>query len=266
MAAPLVTLTTDFGPRSPYVAAMKGAILSVNANVHLIDLTHSLPPQDVGACSFFLRSALPFFPTGTLHVIVVDPGVGTERAVLYVEVQGQRLLVPDNGCWTGLIGPSAKPPLAVRLSERRYWAEEVSATFHGRDIFAPVAGHLSLGLAPDLLGARVASWVDWQLPQPRSSRDALVGEVVFVDDFGNLLTNISGDAWLNCRVRRLLVGDQPVERHVRTYGEAPVGTVVTLVSSMDTLEIAEVQGNASRRLGATVGTPVRVELTEAGPP
>ena len=266
MPAPLVTLTTDFGPRSPYVAAMKGALLSVNAEVHLVDLTHNLPPQDVPACSLFLRLAVPFFPTRTLHVVVVDPGVGTDRAVLYVEANGQRLLVPDNGCWTSLLGPSAKPPLVFRVTERRYWAKEVSATFHGRDIFAPVAGHLSLGLAPDLLGPRVTSWVDWQPPQPRRSRDALDGEVVFVDDFGNLLTNISGEVWRQCRLRRVLVGDRPVERLVRTYGEAPVGTVVALVSSMDTLEVAEVQGNAARRLGATTGTPVRVELSEGSPP
>jgi S-adenosylmethionine hydrolase len=265
MAASLVTLTTDFGARSPYVAAMKGALLLVNAAATLVDLSHSIPPQDLRYCSFFLRSAVPFFPSGTLHVVVVDPGVGTERAVLYVEIGGQRLLVPDNGCWTALTGASEGPSRVVRLTERRYWRADVSATFHGRDIFAPVAGHLSLGLDPERLGPRVATWVDLAWPRPHVSRDALDGEVVFVDDFGNLLTNITAQDLRSRPVRRVTVGGHAVDRLVRTYGEAPAGTVVALVSSADVLEVAEVQGSAAGRLGVTVGTPVRVEIGEAQP-
>src|SRR5438128_2567541 len=116
---PIITLTTDFGADSPYVAAMKGVILGINPRATLVDLSHQIPPQDVRHTAFFLAAALPWFPAGTLHVIVVDPGVGTERALLYVEVGGQRLLVPDNGCWTQL--PQADTATVIRLIERRYW-------------------------------------------------------------------------------------------------------------------------------------------------
>jgi S-adenosyl-L-methionine hydrolase (adenosine-forming) len=260
MTVPLVTLTTDFGPRSPYAAAMKGALLSVNSAVHLVDLSHSLPPQDVRYCNLFLLAAVPFFPAGTLHVVVVDPGVGTERAVLYVEMGGQRLLVPDNGCWTSLLAQALDPPRVIRVVESRWWHSEVSATFHGRDIFAPVAGHLSLGLPPERLGPQVETWIDLQLPRPRITSEALAGEVVMIDDFGNLLTNIADANMRHCTIHGILVGDHRVERLVRAYGEAQPGSVIALISSADTLEVAEVHGSAARRLGATVGTPVRVLL------
>ena len=261
MTVPLVTLTSDFGLRSPYVAAMKGALLSVNSAVHLVDLSHSLPPQDVRWCNLFLLSAVPFFPAGTLHVVVVDPGVGTARDVLYVEIGGQRLLVPDNGCWTSLLAQTPDPPRVIRVANRSLWHAEVSATFHGRDVFAPVAGHLSLGLPPERLGPEVKRWVDLQMAASRVTGDALDGEVVLIDDFGNLLSNIAGEDLRRSRVRGITVGEHRIERLVRTYGEAAPGSVVALISSADTLEIAEVQGSAARRLGATVGTAVRVLLS-----
>jgi S-adenosyl-L-methionine hydrolase (adenosine-forming) len=262
MGAPLITLTTDFGVTSPYVAAMKGAVLTVNPHVQMVDLSHSLPPQDLRSCSFFLRASVPYFPAGTLHVVVVDPGVGTDRAILCVELGLQRLLVPDNGCWTELARTLAKAPAVVTLTERRYWRSEVSTTFHGRDIFASVAGHLSLGVLPYQLGPPATSWVDLALPAPRVAPDLLAGEVLFVDDFGNLLTNLPGDIFLDARecIHEIKVGHHTVTRQVRTYSEASAGEVVILVSSAGTVEVAEVQGSAARRLGAQPGTPVNIRL------
>ncbi len=258
----LITLTTDFGDGSPYVAAMKGVILSVNPDVCLLDLSHRIPPQDIRHAAFFLASALPYFPPHVLHVIVVDPGVGTERAVLYVELGGHRLLVPDNGCWTEMARGVAQPPTVIRLAERRYWRQEVSATFHGRDIFAPVAGHLSLGLDPRQLGPAVNEWVRLGTPAPTHGPDRLAGKVVFVDDFGNLVTNIPGKAFTawHDRTVRITVAGHEVLRRVRTYGEAEPGSVVALVSSSGTLEIAVAHGSAAVRLGAHVGAPVEVQL------
>src|SRR5260370_39152705 len=152
---------------------MKGVILTINPHARLVDLSHQIPPQDLRHAAFFLRSCIPFFPPGVIHVIVVDPGVGTDRALLYVEAEGHRLLVPDNGCWTELARDSGRathsgasgphtpvwPPTVIRLTESKYWRNPVSPTFHGRDILAPVAAHLSLGENPQNLGPRVQQWV-----------------------------------------------------------------------------------------------------------
>jgi S-adenosylmethionine hydrolase len=264
VSEPLITLTTDFGEGSAYVAAMKGVVLSINRRARLLDLSHAIPPQDLRYAAFFLRSALPYFPAGTLHVIVVDPGVGTARAALYVEAAGQRLLVPDNGCWTEFARTAAAPPRVRRLTEARYWRPEVSATFHGRDIFAPAAAHLSLGFDPALFGPVLEDWVRLDLPAPVCAPDLLTGEVVFVDPFGNLITNLPGAAWAG-RAARVTLGETAVTRCVRTYGEAPAGALVALSSSVGTLEVAVVQGNAARQLGLGVGTAVRVELYPAAP-
>jgi S-adenosyl-L-methionine hydrolase (adenosine-forming) len=268
MASSLVTLTSDFGAVSPYVAAMKGALLAVNPRAQLVDLSHCLPPQNLRACSFFLRSAIPFFPRGTLHVVVVDPGVGTDRALLYVATGGQQLLVPDNGCWTELARSCGDTPRVLTLTERRFWRPAVSATFHGRDILAPVAGHLSGGTDPNQLGRPATAWVELTLPAPLLTADKLQGEVVFIDDFGNLITNLPGDAYLGCRDRiaAVLLGCQDVPHRVATYGEGAPGELVALVSSGGTLEVAVVQGSAARRLGAGVGTPVTVQLQLPHPP
>src|SRR5438105_1797592 len=172
MQDPLISLTTDFGTGSPYVAAMKGVILGINPAARLVDLSHDVPAQDVRHAAYLLAAAVPYFPASVLHVAVVDPGVGSARAVLYVEVDGHRLLVPDNGCWTFLAGEGCRP-LVYRVSEPRFWRQPVSATFHGRDIFAPVAAHLSLGLAPQALGPTVAEWVVLRQRPPRIEADRL---------------------------------------------------------------------------------------------
>jgi S-adenosylmethionine hydrolase len=259
MTESLITLTTDFGEGSPYVAALKGVILSINREARILDLSHQIPPQDLRHTAFFLAHAIPYFPGGVIHVIVVDPGVGTERALLYVEAEGHRLLVPDNGCWTYLARPPCSP-VVRRLAEPRYWRPAVSATFHGRDILAPVAGWLSRGLNPELLGPRQDDWVRLTIPPPSIDGDRLNGEVVFIDHFGNLITNIPGEAVaaLSNRPLRVTVGTRDVDRQVRTYGEGQPGVPIFLISSAGMLEIAVIQGSAASRLEAQVGTKVSV--------
>jgi S-adenosylmethionine hydrolase len=258
----LITLTTDFGEGSPYVAALKGVILGVNPAARLLDLSHRVPPQNIRHVAFFLTAALPYFSAGPLHIVVVDPGVGTERPLLYIEVGGHRLLVPDNGCWTMLARDVGGTPRVIRLAEPRYWRPQVSATFHGRDILAPVAGHLSLELDPRELGPATTEWVHLSVPTPVLESARLSGEVVFVDDFGNLLTNIPAAAFTAWHDRpvRITVAGQEVPRRVRTYGEADPGSLVALVSSNALLEVAVAQGSAAAHLNASVGTPVEVKL------
>jgi S-adenosylmethionine hydrolase len=261
MAHPLITLTTDFGTASPYVAAMKGVILTINPTARLVDLSHDIPPQDLLHTALFLAAALPYFPPNTLHVVVVDPGVGSSRAILYVEAASQSLLVPDNGCWT-LLG---EPRRVLFLTQTRFWRPVVSATFHGRDIIAPVAAHLSLGVDPTELGVPAESWQRLAIPPPVIAPGSIRGEVVFIDSFGNLITNIESGSLPSSANRsvRIQVGEQEVTRRVRTYSEAERGTLVGLVSSGGQFEIAVVQGSAARELGAMVGTSICIEWSSS---
>jgi S-adenosylmethionine hydrolase len=260
MADPLITLTTDFGSGSHYVAAAKGVILALNPDVRILDLSHDIPAHDLRQAAFFLVSALPYFPLETLHVVVVDPGVGGSRSILYVELANLRLLVPDNGCWTWLIEGGRRRPRVVRLTEKRFWRSRISDTFHGRDIFAPVAANLSLGLDPRELGPLVADWVRLDRPSPRYDVKGICGEVLYVDHFGNLITNIPGEALtLDERPKRICVDGVEVPRIVRTYSDADPGTLLALVSSAEWLEVAVNQGDAARQLDARIGTPVTIE-------
>jgi len=262
MADPLITLTTDFGTGSPYVAAVKGVLLALNPEVHIIDLCHDISPQDLRQTAFFLSTTLPYYPPEALHVVVVDPGVGGRRAILYVEVAYLRLLVPDNGCWTWLLEGERRRTRVIRVTEKRFWRSRVSATFHGRDIFAPVAANLSLGLDPRELGPIVSDWVRLERPVPRREAHSIHGEVLYVDRFGNLITNIPGEALMrDDRPKRVRVAGAEVPRIVRTYSEVEPGTLLALVSSSEFLEVAINQGNAAQQLKAQAGTPVTLEWT-----
>jgi S-adenosylmethionine hydrolase len=247
MADPLITLTTDFGSGSHYVAAAKGVILTLNPDARIVDLSHDIPAQDLQ-------------PPETLHVVVVDPGVGSQRAILYVELGNLRLLVPDNGCWTWLMEEERRRPRVVRLTEKRFWRSRVSPTFHGRDIFAPVAANLSLGLDPRELGPLVTDWVRLNRPAPRYDAKGIAGEVIYIDRFGNLITNIPGAALtLDERPKRIHIAGVEVLNIVRAYSEAEPGTLIALVSSTEWLEVAVNQGDAARQLNARVGMPVTME-------
>jgi S-adenosylmethionine hydrolase len=265
MADPIITLTTDFGTASPFVASIKGIILGINANARIVDLTHEIPPFNLRHVSFFLAEALPCFPPHTIHVVVVDPEVGTQRSVLCVHVAHQRLLVPDNGCWSLLAACHPTQPVkVVKVSEPRFHRANVSPTFHGRDIFAPVAGYLSLGINQAELGPAITQWR--KLPWPVAGRvaDGVRGEIIFVDHFGNLISNISPKCLAEAgdRPLRVTIADFPVPRKVRAYAEAKKGDVVSLFSSSGLLEVAVVQGNASKHLNLNVGAPMLVEWGE----
>jgi S-adenosylmethionine hydrolase len=257
MPDPIITLTTDFGEDSPYVAAMKGVILGLNPDARIVDLSHLIPAQDVVHAAFFLAEAIPYFPTGPIHVVVVDPGVGTPRHLLYGEIDGHRLAVPDNGVWT-LLARGRSLNRVHQLTETRWWRKPVSATFHGRDILAPAAAQLSLGLDPEALGPKIDDWIKLPLALPAEHAEAVQGEVLFIDHFGNLITNIPGAALPPDGPRGVSVGGIRIQEWVRTYGDAPPGTLVALLSSSGLLEIAIVQGNAAQRFGLQRGAAVQV--------
>lgn len=261
----LITLTTDFGLGSPYVAAMKGVIFSIDPSARLVDITHTIPPQDIRFAAVVLEDAVPWFPPGTLHVAVVDPGVGTDRPLVWAALANQQVLGPDNGIFSRLAA-RFPPTRIIRLTESRYWLREVSATFHGRDILAPVAAHLSRGIDPAALGVAQdrLSMLDW--PEVRRHADGIEGCVLYVDGFGNLISDITGPMLADCPpAATLWVGCRGawVQGISRTYGQHPPGTLVALVGSGGRLELAVVGGSAAARLGASAGERLEVRF---GPP
>ncbi|MDI6854350.1 MAG: SAM-dependent chlorinase/fluorinase, partial [Deltaproteobacteria bacterium] len=211
---PIITLLTDFGCRDAYAAAMKGVILGINPQVCLVDLTHEIPPHDIAAAAFVLAEAAPFFPPETIHLAVVDPGVGSARRGLAARARGQFCIGPDNGLFHFLF--QGAPDLAIfSLENPAYFLSEISATFHGRDIFAPVAAHLSRGLALEKLGPVVDDPVVLPVAEPVFGRDRAEGEIVYVDRFGNLVSNINWQRlsdWLNGSEVRLELGSLTLNR------------------------------------------------------
>lgn len=256
----IITLTTDFGASSPYVAIMKGVILSINPSATLVDVTHAVPPQDVHKGAIVLDDVARHFPPNTVHVAVVDPGVGTDRAILGTRIEGQYFVAPDNGVLSKLTHRTP-PEHLVRLTNPRYWLAEVSNTFHGRDIMAPVAAHLSLGVDLAELGEPYAQQFGIAWHQPTVSRNRVDGMVIDIDSFGNLITNIPLDLLMPYPSdERACVVCHIYETYgiFSTYASRPSGTLVALIGSHRNLELAIVGENAADRLGIETGQPVTV--------
>jgi hypothetical protein len=254
----IVTLLTDFGTRDHYVAAMKGVLLAINPALTLVDITHEVTPHHVREAGFLLARAFNFFPAGTIHLAVVDPGVGGERRAL-AAVGARHLFVgPDNGVFDRTF--SLEPPhVVVSLENRDYWRPQVSPTFHGRDIFAPAAGYLSLGVPVEKLGPVLSERLQIAAAPRLAKEDRVEGEIIHVDRFGNLMADIEilpdeqleSDLEVSVGGRRVLVGP-------RTYGEAPPGEPFAMRGSSGHLEVAVREGSALEVLGQGVGTPVCV--------
>jgi S-adenosylmethionine hydrolase len=257
---PVITLLTDFGTKDAYVGSVKGVILGLNPEAVLVDLTHDLPPQDLVAGALVLAAAAPYFPPGTIHLAVVDPGVGSSRRALAARGGGQFWVGPDNGLFHLVF--QASPQLTiVSLENPAYFLPRVSATFHGRDIFAPVAAHLSLGVELPRFGPPVADPASLNIPEPQFLPEAVWGEVIYVDRFGNLVSNLAAadlKDWLGGRNFSLRVGPLNLEGLARTYAEAAPGEFLALEGSHGYLEIACALDNAARRLGAQVGLAVEI--------
>ncbi len=261
----LITLLTDFGSRDAYVASMKGVILGLNPEAVLIDLTHDLPPQDIRAGAFVLAAVAPYFPEGTIHLAVVDPGVGTQRRALAARARGQFWVGPDNGLFT-LIFRTVTDLAVVSLEDEAYFRPQVSATFHGRDIFAPVAAHLSLGVDLAQFGPPIPAPVSLLWPVPVFTSESVRGEIIYVDRFGNLVTNLEAaafQAWLADRDFCLKVGSQTIRRLAHTYMDGAPGEFLALVGSHGYLEIACNQDSAARRLQAGVSLPLEVRIIDS---
>jgi S-adenosylmethionine hydrolase len=255
--APIITLTTDLGLTDAYVAAMKGVILGINPEARLVDICHTIEPQNIIQAAFVLSRAYPFFPQGTIHVVVVDPGVGTQRRAIILKTKLASFVAPDNGVLSYVIGQSSAWE-AVAITQPQFWRPTVSPTFHGRDILAPVAARLSLGWPLADFGEAITSVTMLPLPKPYQAADgSMVGHVIHIDSFGNLITDINRDDLpKGKRGLTVEVGDELISGLSRTYAEGQ--GLLALIGSDGYLEVAVKEGNASAVLGAKVGDEVKI--------
>ena len=272
--SPIITLTTDLGLADAYVAAMKGVMLGINPEAKLVDICHTIKPQNIAQAAFVLSRAYPFFPEGTIHVVVVDPGVGTRRRAIILRTPLAAFVAPDNGVLSHVIQQSSVKPAgdsinqqkielgpglqAVAITKPQFWRSPVSSTFHGRDIFAPVAARLSLGFPPTDFGEAITSVTMLALPQPYQAADgSVVGHIIHIDSFGNLITDIKSDVLPRAKQAITIeVGNQLISGLSRTYAEG--SGLLALIGSDGYLEVAVKEGSASAFLDAEVGDEVRI--------
>jgi len=260
VAKPVVALLTDFGTRDHYAGALKGVILTLCPDAVLVDVSHDIPPHDIQRGAIELAACYRFYPAGTIFLVVVDPGVGSSRLGIAAEAADYFFVAPDNGVLTGVFDETP-PKRVVSLTERRYARPTISRTFEGRDRFAPAAAWLARGAALKALGTAVRDFVRIDIPQARQEGETITGQVLRVDGFGNLVTNIPRAMVERLAERgpiRIGIGGMSVESLVETYAGMAPGTVCALFGSSDHLEVAEYGGSASNRLGLGAGVPVEV--------
>lgn len=257
----LVTLTSDFGLRDYYVSAMKGVMLQIASDLQLVDVSHEIPPQDVMAGAWVTMNSAPLYPEGTVHLVVVDPGVGTKRKPVAVKIGGQYYVGPDNGLFALVAGDESYE--AVELSNESYRREKVSDTFHGRDIFAPAAAHLANGVDINRLGKPVNELETYRWAQPIADKDGLQGWVIHIDRFGNLVTNLSEE------LIRKTVGDDEIKIYagntilnqiVDTFGDVEEGEPAAYIGSAGVLEVGVNKGDAETLLGIQKGSSISIVL------
>jgi len=264
----IITLTTDFGDKDGYAGVMKGVILGIDPRAVIVDITHQIDPQDLVQAAFSIRSSFRYFPSGTVHVVVVDPGVGTGRAVVAFELAGHIFLGPDNGVFS-LVRSEEEMRWLVAVDNPDLFHHPVSDTFHGRDIFAPVAAHIQNGVSPDQLGLPMnpADMVALDYSPPRVlNKKEITGQIIDVDRFGNLISDIDADLIGSLpRVqsnRSVIVrlGNHRIDGLATTYQNSRPGSFVAYIGSRGFLEIALNQGNAAAHIGIGKGSVVHVSI------
>ena len=251
----IITLITDFGTNDGYAGAMKGVILSINPNATIVDISHDIDPQNILQAAYILDKTYPYFPENTIHIAVVDPGVGTERKAIILKTRQAIFVAPDNG----VLSYMAKDKLeVVTITNPRFWLDRVSNTFHGRDIFAPVGAHLAAGIPLAELGTRITDPILLDIPKASQTPQGWDAQITLIDHFGNLRTNlhtsqITGD------VNFQILG-KIIEGLSKSYGQHTTGDLVAIADSGGYLEIAVVNGSAEKKLGAKFGDLVEVVL------
>jgi len=261
-ACGIITLITDFGLSDPYVAMMKGVILSINPAAKLIDISHKISPGSILQGASLIQETFPFFPRGTVHVAVIDPGVGSNRRPIAIQSEGHFFIGPDNGLfWPTINGQ--KEVKIIHLTESRYFLDHVTYTFHGRDVFAPVAAHLSLGIDMEKMGPELDDPFHLNLPKPKKREGILYGQVIRLDNFGNLITNIHYEelqGFLKSSQAIIEVGKLVIKKVSKTYSDTSEGEPLALINSSNWLEIAVNLGRASEYLGMDSGEIIGMQV------
>ena len=261
MRKPIVTLTTDFGLQDHYVGAMKGVILGICPQAQIVDISHEVQPFQIAEGAFLVAQAFSCFPPKTVHVAVVDPGVGTARRPILVEAGTQYFVAPDNGVLALVYGAQAHKVRA--LSNQRYFRQPVSRTFHGRDIFAPVAAHLAAGLPAPQLGKRIEDYLRPAFLKPqRTGKRTWSGQILHIDRFGNLVTNFHTSDFPDLETLNvsLTIGPQQVSVVARTYAECGTGELFLIVGSSGYVEVSVNQSSAARAIGCETGAPAELMI------
>lgn len=254
---PAITLITDFGLQDAYVGVMKGVMATINPDVKIIDISNNIGPQDVFQAAYVLYSSYKYFPKGTIHVVVVDPGVGSERKILCLKTNDYLFLAPDNGVLSFIVAHEESPSIR-EVTNKDYFLKEISNTFHGRDIFAPVAAHLSKEIIFKNLGKRADKIKEINLPKPvRSPGGVLTGEIIYVDGFGNLITNINRDVFDRLKVKsgklEIIMGRKRLDKICDSYADVKADEVLAIFGSSGYLEISINRGCAKDVLNLKKG-------------
>jgi len=261
MANRLITFTTDFGHSDHFVGTMKGVVAGIAPAARIIDISHDVAPYNVTEAAFVIAEAWPYFPKRSIHVVVVDPGVGSSRRPILAEAGGHYFIAPDNGVLSMVFDAAAH---RVRvISNSKFMLREISRTFHGRDVFAPAAAHLARGAKTAAFGKLIRDYIHTGIARPsRIGKDAWRGAILKIDRFGNLITNLAARefAGVNTRPFEMRAGAQRIHRLALTYAETEVGDLFVIVGSSGYLEIAANQTSAAGLLGCSAGAPVELDL------
>ncbi|NIM98774.1 MAG: hypothetical protein GTO24_12050 [candidate division Zixibacteria bacterium] len=256
MGKSIITLTTDFGTKDGYIGAVKGVIKRINPDACVVDITHRIEPFDVLAGAFALNNFCRYFPSGSIHMVVVDPCVGSRRQPLLIQSEEFFFVGPDNGVFT-FIYENERIKDIILLSNKRYFLSQLSHTFHARDIFAPVAAYVSLGVDPKDFGETAKECHKLIVPEPQASENVLWGEIIHIDSFGNMITNIRSHL-LKKTVAKIVVSKREIKQIARSYYDIPRKGIGALVGSSGYLEIAANQESAAKILKSKVGTALRI--------
>lgn len=262
MKKPIITLLTDFGSRDHYVAAMKGVIVGICPEARLVDITHEIPAYEITDAAYALAQAAPCFPRGTVHLVVVDPGVGSARRPLLAEALGSRFIAPDNGVLTMILSADPKPRVR-EITAGKFFRSPVSRTFHGRDIFAPVAAHSASGVAPAQFGRRIEDYLRLNIGKPvRTARRGWTGTILKIDRFGNIVTNFEWSSFGPMLAQDFVikVGLRGVSRLAESYSAIQPGELCAIEGSAGYMEISAREASAAAILGVAAGAPVDLKI------